>query len=304
MARADATRSRVTAPAKLNLYLHVTGRRDDGYHLLDSLVVFAGACDVLSFAPADDLSLTVGGPFAGALADQDDNLVLRAARLLAERGGVAARAAIHLEKRLPVAAGLGGGSADAAAALVGLTALWELSPDAGELAAMALALGADVPACLAGQAAFVGGIGESLEPPPALPETHVALVNPGVGLATAAVFEAREGPYSGAARFHEAPADAIALAGLLARRGNDLEDPARRLCPAVATALEALGAEPGCLLARMSGSGATCFGLFADGGAAAAAVSHIAAERPDWWVAAAPLLDGPVDRPAGVTGAA
>ena len=303
MARTDASAaadSQRAAPAKLNLYLHVTGRRDDGYHLLDSLVVFAGACDILRFAPADDLSLTLDGPFAGALADQDDNLVLRAARLLAERGGVAARAAIHLEKHLPVAAGLGGGSADAAAALRGLAALWKLSPGPDELAAMALTLGADVPACLAGRATFMGGIGESLEPPPALPEAHVALVNPGVGLATAAVFGARHGAFSEPARFCEAPVDAKALAGLLAERANDLEGPARRFCPAVATALEALGAEPGCLLARMSGSGATCFGLFADGGAAAAAVRHMAAERPNWWFAAAAPLHGP----SGVTGAA
>ena len=303
MARTDASAaadSQRAAPAKLNLYLHVTGRRDDGYHLLDSLVVFAGACDILGFAPADDLSLTLDGPFAETLADQDDNLVLRAARLLAERGGVAARAAIHLEKNLPVAAGLGGGSADAAAALRGLAALWKLSPGPDELAAMALALGADVPACLAGRATFMGGIGESLEPPPALPEAHVALVNPGVGLATAAVFGARHGAFSAPARFCETPVDAMALARLLAERGNDLEGPARRLCPAVATALEALGAEPGCLLARMSGSGATCFGLFADGGAAAAAVRHMAAERPNWWHAAAALLHGP----SGMTGAA
>ena len=303
MARTDpseAAGSHITAPAKLNLYLHVTGRRDDGYHLLDSLVVFAGACDILRFAPADDLSLTLDGPFAGALADQDDNLVLRAARLLAERGGVAARAAIHLEKHLPVAAGLGGGSADAAAALRGLAALWKLSPGPDELAAMALTLGADVPACLTGRATFMGGIGESLEPPPALPEAHVALVNPGVGLATATVFGARHGAFSEPARFCEAPVDAMALAGLLAERANDLEGPARRVCPAVATALETLGAEPGCLLARMSGSGATCFGLFADGGAAAAAVRHMAAERPNWWFAAAALLHGP----SGVTGAA
>ncbi len=294
MAVAEAGAVGVTAPAKLNLYLHVTGRRADGYHLLDSLVVFAGVGDRLTVSPADDLSLELMGPYAGALADDPDNLVLRAARLLARAGGVDARAAIGLDKHLPVAAGLGGGSADAAAALDALARLWGLAPDADDLAALALELGADVPVCLAGRATFVGGIGENLAPPPPLPPVFGVLVNPGAGLSTAAVFGELGGVYSAADRFGGSPADANALAALLAARSNDLEAPARRLCPVVDQALATLATAPHCLLARMSGSGATCFGLFANAGHGAAAAHRIAAAHPEWWVAPAPLLYNPV----------
>lgn len=280
----------VIAPAKLNLYLHVTGRRADGYHLLDSLIVFAGVGDRLTVAPADSLSLELTGPFAAALADDADNLVLRAARLLARTGGIDAHAAIRLDKHLPVAAGLGGGSADAAAALGALATLWELAPDADDLAAIALELGADVPVCLAGRATFVGGIGEELAAPPPLPPVYGVLVNPGVPLSTAAVFGGLGGTFSEADRFSEAPADGAALAALLAARSNDLEAPARHLCPAIDQARAALAAEPRCLLARMSGSGATCFGLFANVDHGAAAADRIAAAHPEWWVAPAPLL--------------
>ncbi len=294
MAVAEAGAVGVTAPAKLNLYLHITGRQSDGYHLLDSLVVFAGVGDCLTVSPADSLSLELTGPFAVALADVADNLVLRAARLLARAGGIEARAAIRLDKHLPVAAGLGGGSADAAAALDALATLWDLAPAADDLAAMALELGADVPVCCAGRATFVGGIGEDLAAPPPLPPVWGVLVNPGVALSTAAVFGELGGVFSAADRFSEAPADGAALAALLAARSNDLEAPARRLCPAVDQALAALAAEPRCLLARMSGSGATCFGLFANAGHGAAAAHRIAAAHPEWWVAPAPLLYDPL----------
>ena len=195
MARADtssATGFRLSAPAKLNLYLHITGRRDDGYHLLDSLVVFAAVGDGVEVATADDLSLAVTGRFAAALGDTatDDNLVMRAARLLHQEAGLAedCGAAMLLEKRLPIAAGLGGGSANAAAVLHGLCALWDISPGDDDLARLAISLGADVPACLALRPVFVGGIGENLDPAPALPAMHVALVNPGAPLSTASVF--------------------------------------------------------------------------------------------------------------------
>lgn len=300
MARADtpgAAGFRLSAPAKLNLYLHITGRRDDGYHLLDSLVVFAAVGDGVEVAPADDLSLAVTGRFAAALnhTAAGDNLVMRAARLLSREAGLAGDrgAAMRLDKRLPIAAGLGGGSADAAAALHGLCALWDISPGDDDLARMAISLGADVPACLARRPAFVGGVGESLDPAPALPPMHVALVNPGAPLSTASVFAAlapsiaaRDG------RFAEAPRDAASLAALLASRANDLEEPARELCPAVADVLTALGRQPDCLLARMSGSGATCFGLFDTAAAAAAAARIIADQQPAWWAASAPVLGG------------
>ena len=285
---------RVDAPAKINLYLHLLGRRADGLHRLDSLIVFAGVRDTVTAEAARDLTVTLDGPFAERLPADSDNLVLRAARLMAEACGPGDRpgAAIRLTKRLPVAAGVGGGSADAAATMLALMRLWKMRPDRTLLDRIALTLGADVPVCLAGIPCFVGGIGERLEPAPPLPPTHFVLVNPGVPLPTAAVFQARSGPFSEAARFIEAPTDTAALAALLATRRNDLTAAACGLAPAVAAMLAALDAAPGCLLARMSGSGATGFGLFANAAAAAAAARTLATANPGWWVAAAPLLTG------------
>lgn len=298
MVRADkpgAAGYRLSAPAKLNLYLHVTGHRDDGYHRLDSLVVFAAIGDRVDVAPADKLSLRVSGRFSEALGDteSDDNLVMRAARLLKQEAGLADHvgAAIRLEKRLPVAAGLGGGSADAAAALHGLSALWEISLGDDDLARLAISLGADVPACLALRPAFVGGIGEFLDPAPLLPEVHVALAHPGAALSTASVFAALAVDSAArVGRFAEAPRHAAELAAKLSSRGNDLEAPARKLCPVIGDVLSALGRQPDCLLARMSGSGATCFGLFETAAAAAGAARTITDQQPDWWSASAPML--------------
>jgi 4-diphosphocytidyl-2-C-methyl-D-erythritol kinase len=273
-----------SAPAKINLYLHVTGRRDDGYHELDSLVVFAALGDTVTVGPADGLELAVDGPFAGALSDAGDNLVLLAARALADAAGIQAKAAIRLTKRLPVAAGLGSGSADAAATLGALAAMWELEARPGLLDRIALGLGADVPACLGGRPAFVGGIGEELSPAPPLPPAWVVLANCGRALSTAAVFADYAGPFTEAGRFSQAPADAGELAALLADRRNDLDAPARRLEPAIGDTLAALDGCPGVLLARMSGSGATCFGLFGDEETARAAASRVGAEHPGWWV--------------------
>ena len=275
---------RVEAPAKLNLYLHVTGRRADGYHELDSLVTFAALADTLEITPSDALALSVSGPFADAL-DGGDNLAARAAVALAERLDRTADVRIALHKRVPVAAGLGGGSADAAAVLRGLARLWRLGPEhADDLREVALGLGADVPVCLDSRAAYMAGIGEALSAPPPLPPCGVLLVNAGVPVPTGAVFAARRGPFSAADRFCETPADAAALASLLRTRHNDLEPPARAQVPAIDRVLARLAAAPGCLLARMSGSGGTCFGLFADEAAAADAAGAIARERPGWWV--------------------
>ena len=239
--------------------------------------------DRITVAPADDLRLEVTGRFAGALAHDPDNLVLRAARLLARAGGVEPRAAMVLEKTLPVAAGLGGGSADAAAALRALARLWNLAIAADDLAALALELGADVPVCLAGRAAFVGGIGADLSPAPALPDAWLVLVNPLRQLATPAVFARRRGAFSPAARFDHAPADAAELAAVLEARGNDLTGAARALEPAIDDIFAALEGLPGALLARMSGSGATCFALFSDVGAATEATLELARNHPEWW---------------------
>lgn len=289
---------RAAAPAKLNLYLHVTGRRADGYHTLDSLVAFAGVHDTLAARPAERLRLEIDGPFAAALAGtvkcgrrRRANLVLRAARALARDTASPPRAALRLTKRLPVAAGIGGGSADAAATLRALCGLWAVAPEAERMAAIAGALGADVPVCMYGRAAFVGGVGELLQPAPRLPAAGLVLANPGVALATRRVFAARGGGFSPAARFHEPAADAAALAELLRARRNDLAAPAIGLAPVIREVLEALAALPGALIARMSGSGATCFALFADRTAADAAAPALRHHRPGWWVAAADLLD-------------
>jgi len=268
------------APAKVNLFLRVTGRRDDGYHLLDSLVVFAAVHDRLRATPANTFALTLTGRFGAALASADDNLVLRAARLLAKTAGRSQAAALTLEKNLPVASGIGGGSADAAATLRALARLWDLSP--GDLAALALRLGADVPACLAARPARMQGIGEMLSPAPRLPQFGLVLVNPGIALATGEVFAARAGGFASPATLPEIWADAAAMAADLAALGNDLEAPAIALCPAIAAALATIARLPGVLLARMSGSGATCFGLFAS--PEAAITAEAAAQLPrGWW---------------------
>jgi 4-diphosphocytidyl-2-C-methyl-D-erythritol kinase len=269
------------APAKVNLFLHIVGRRVDGYHLLDSLAVFTEAGDVLQAAEADALSLRLEGPFAGGLAAELDNLVLRAARALAAETGIAARGRLVLQKNLPVASGIGGGSADAAAALRLLCRLWRTTPDADALARIAAGLGADVPVCLASRAARMGGIGEHLDPAPSLPDCGIVLVNPGAPLATADVFRTRQDGWSPAALLPGTWSDTAAMAADLGALRNDLEPAAINLQPVIGDVLGALSGVAGCLLARMSGSGATCFGLFADAGAAARAAEDL--RRPGWW---------------------
>ena len=260
-----------SAPAKVNLALHVTGQRGDGYHLLDSLVVFAGIGDRITVAISDDLSLSVGGDRAAGVPPGPENLVLRAAAMLAPGQG----ARIMLEKALPHAAGLGGGSADAAAALRALSRLWDVPlPPVAEI----LTLGADVPVCLSSAPQRMAGIGEVLSHVPPLPPLHAVLVNPRVAVPTGAVF-------GGLARKDnagmEAPDwhDVETFMGWLSRQRNDLEAPARSVAPVIETALEALHREDA-RLARMSGSGATCFGLFDTARAANAAAASISAAHP------------------------
>jgi 4-diphosphocytidyl-2-C-methyl-D-erythritol kinase len=282
------------APAKLNLTLEIVGRRADGFHLLDSLVAFTEYGDTVAVEADDRLSLAMTGRFGAALeGDPAENLVLRAARLLAAAGGVMPRAALHLTKRLPIASGIGGGSSDAAAALLALAELWRLSPAPEDLARLALELGADVPVCLAGRTARLEGIGERIGPAPRLPAAPILLVNPGRGLPTPQVFRARRGGFSAGAGpngvLAASPADSSELAAALAGSGNDLTEAAIALLPAVATVLAALDTASGRLMARMSGSGATCFALFATDAAAAAAATAIDAAHPDWWVVATRL---------------
>jgi 4-diphosphocytidyl-2-C-methyl-D-erythritol kinase len=262
---------RETARAKINLALHVLGRRADGFHDLDTLFAFAEAGDVLDAEPSEALSLQIAGPFAEALADAD-NLVLRAARALKQRYRVERGAALRLDKRLPVAAGLGGGSADAAAALRLLARLWEIEASEADLLDLAATLGADVPACLLSRTIRGQGRGDRLIPAGlTLTGTPILLVNPGTALATADVFRRWAGPGSG-------PLPADPLAG-----GNDLEPAAIALAPVVGEALDRLRSAPGASLVRMSGSGATCFGLFESEAARDSAAAAIGAGRPGWW---------------------
>ncbi len=286
----------IAAPAKVNLTLQVRGRRPDGYHLLDSLVVFAGVGDRLSVAPGSDLRLSVCGPFAGALAQETDNLVLRAARFLADETGVTAGANVLLEKNLPVASGIGGGSSDAAAALRACGKLWGVDPFRINDALISSAIGADVPVCLRRQPSFVSGAGEVIARAPKLPEAWLVLVNPRQPLATKHVFAALAGRYSQPGRpVVDGLKDARALAQALQPFGNDLTAPALELMPAIAEILEALAEFSECLLTRLSGSGPTCFGLFANARAAEIAATAIGAKHPSWWVAHAPMLPSDPD---------
>jgi 4-diphosphocytidyl-2-C-methyl-D-erythritol kinase len=269
-----------SAPAKVNLFLHVTGRRADGYHLLDSVAVFAGLADRITFEPSDTLSLTITGPFARFLSAEPDNLVLRAARMLAAESGTHPAGALNLDKQIPVASGIGGGSADAAAASRLLCRMWGVQPDGPALDRIASALGADVPVCLRSRPMRMRGVGEVLTPAPSLPPCGLLLVNPGVPLATASVFRARSGGYSAEAVLPDGWDTAREMAASLGGLANDLEAPAISLVPAIRDVLRAISATRGCLLARMSGSGATCFGLFAAASDAEAAAELV---RPGWW---------------------
>ena len=323
----DATLSQF-APAKINLYLHVTGRREDGYHELDSLVVFADIGDVVEVRAGSGLSLEISGPFASDLKPNDDNLALKAARALADHCHITPNAQLHLIKNLPVASGIGGGSADAAATLKALIAFWDVhvdddgihavahdvAPDIDSARAMAtllkvwrddlahhklttigLGLGADVPVCLESRPVFMGGIGEKLELAPHMPHGWLVLVNPGVHVSTPDIFKARTGDFSAPARFHEMPKDAQHLAKLLSTRHNDLSAPAIRTSPVIQEVLDALADTDGVLLNRMSGSGATCFGLYADQMKAFGAAAKISHAHPSWWCEAAEMLDTSFD---------
>ncbi len=310
----------VFAPAKINLFLHVGERRDDGYHALESLIAFAEASDHLTFAPASDISLSITGRFGKGLSAGRDNLILKAAQALiaspplgerpcaaqprAGEGAVSPPrkpgAAITLEKNLPVASGIGGGSADAAAALRGLNKLWNLGHSEDALAHIAATLGSDVPACVYSRPCWMEGRGERVILVPPMAQFPLILINPGVMVPTGPVFgslNARTG--LGA----KPPAGAMTtvwdLVGYLSGAVNDLEAPASHVAPVIEEVLAALDREPGCVLAQMSGSGATCFGLFDQQQFAIGAAERIAQDHPDWWVRltriAAPDIGWPRD---------
>ncbi|MEM6943414.1 MAG: 4-(cytidine 5'-diphospho)-2-C-methyl-D-erythritol kinase [Pseudomonadota bacterium] len=274
------------APAKVNLYLHLCGQRDDGYHLLDSLVVFPDLCDRLEWEDGPGLSLSLSGPFGLDLPADGDNLVLSAAERLAVSAGLLRpRAALRLEKNLPIASGIGGGSSDAAATLRLLARAWGVTvPEP-----LAVSIGADVPVCLqAPRATAMAGIGERLSPAPALPPLWIVLVNPLVQVDTRAVFAAttEKNCRPMVAVPERGFPDAETFLGWLAEGRNDLEPAARRVCPPVSTVLEALADAP---LARMSGSGATCFALYPDKASALAKAAALRQSEPSWWSAAAPV---------------
>ncbi len=282
----------VLAPAKLNFYLHILGRRLNGYHDLSSLVGFASVGDTVHIAEAEAFSFRVTGPMAAPELDGVDNLCVRAALDLAAILDRAPNIAITLVKRLPIASGVGGGSADAAAVLRILEKMWAIDPAQVDLPALALSLGADVPVCLAGVPAEMYGIGEDIRPVEAFPPTAVVLVNPGVAVSTAAVFKDWQGPGPDVPPW-TAVSSAATFAASLMKRRNELTAVAKQQAPEVAKVLAALTARPDCLLARMSGSGATCFGLFESVAVARAAADVLAMTHPDWWVRSGEILSQP-----------
>jgi 4-diphosphocytidyl-2-C-methyl-D-erythritol kinase len=278
-----ATGAVLNAPAKVNLALHVTGRRADGYHLLDSIAVFADIADKVAIEPADALTLSVSGPFSQHAPGDASDLALRAANAFFAHAGIKPAASIHVEKNIPAGAGLGGGSADAAAVLVGLNRHFNAGVPDETLAVIGLTLGADVPMCLAGGALRARGVGEDIECLANWPTLLLVLVWPGRPVATAEAFKAlarRDNPPLPAP-----PADASLsdVAAFLADCRNDLEEPAIAIAPEIGEALRILRGTPGCLVARMSGSGSACFGLYSEM-AADAAAGVVGAAKPNWWV--------------------
>ncbi|NIZ00271.1 4-(cytidine 5'-diphospho)-2-C-methyl-D-erythritol kinase [Thalassospira lucentensis] len=279
------------APAKINLFLHVTGKRDDGYHLLESLVCFTAAGDALSGELRDDgkITLAITGQMAGDLSDapSEDNLVIRAARLLQQETQTPLGADLVLDKRLPIASGIGGGSADAAATLRLLVDMWKLDLDADTLSRIALSLGADVPVCLRGQTVLMSGIGETLTDLPEFPSLPMVLINPGKPVSTPAIFKAREEDAFSDENLWDVTThyqSGAALAADLQDCGNDLTLAATSILPEICDILNALAREEGCLLARMSGSGATCFAIYDTPDQAEQAAKTIASAHEDWWI--------------------
>ncbi|GHF23582.1 4-diphosphocytidyl-2-C-methyl-D-erythritol kinase [Kordiimonas sediminis] len=285
----------IDAPAKINLFLHITGRRSNGYHDLESLFVFTHAGDGITCELADTFSLAITGPFAPDLEGTDlegtapeDNLCLKAARLLASRVSVSGQGVrITLDKKLPIAAGIGGGSSDAAATLLALNSLWNCGLSHDELAAMSLELGADVPACLYQQALWVKGIGEDVSPVTHSLPPYILLVNPGVKVETPSVFkrfQTLEEPFVADISPDQRSDILHDTEHLFRETVNSLQAPAVSLCPVIQDVVAALSETAGCLGARMSGSGATCFALYEDETALACAEKDMKTKHPNWWV--------------------
>lgn len=281
---------KITAPAKLNLYLHITGRREDGYHLLDSLFVFMDFGDVITIEPAETLSLTMNGPFASKISHEpiEKNLIHRAALLLKNKYAATQGAQIRLTKNIPVGAGLGGGSADAAAVLKGLNQFWHLNLSVETLCELGLSLGADVPACIVGKPAIVSGIGENIEPITLsdIP-LFVLLINPNYPLSTQSVFQTYKKsnlPFTSQSTHHAVLTNREYTFNQLIKNKNDLESAAISLYPEIQTLLKTLQQQSGCQLARMSGSGSTCFALFQDIALTKKAEQMMKTLFPSYWI--------------------
>jgi 4-diphosphocytidyl-2-C-methyl-D-erythritol kinase len=270
---------KIVAPAKINLFLHIVGKRADGYHLLESLVSFADIGDDIELTETTTFELSVDGPFGHRLPPSTDNLVLRSAQLMSEHAGCPAHVSIRLTKNLPVASGIGGGSSDAAATLLACARLWDVKslPSDSEIASR---LGADVPVCLRRRPTLMAGIGELLSDATHVPNADVVLVNPGQALNTADVFKA----YRGSPVVPGLPTSATRMHDILSATRNDLQPAAVGLAPVIDEVLTALQSQPGSIGARMSGSGATCFGVYQDRASATQAALNIGAAHATWWV--------------------
>ena len=281
----------LAAAAKINLTLHITGQRDDGYHDLDSLIGFTDVSDVLTIKMADSMRLRVKGPESGGVETGDDNLVVRAARLMQNHLGVSTGLDIELEKYIPVAAGLGGGSADAAATVAGCMTLWGSSTsDSISDHTLASDLGADVPICRYGRAARVRGIGEAITPAVNWPAAWLVLVNPRIPVSTADVFKAFDGEFTAPDETAFEGSSYTMFTAYLAERENSLTESAQAIAPVIGNVLDGIASLPGCSLARMSGSGPTCFGLFETMDAANQGRQALSQSHPNWWIKASPLV--------------
>lgn len=289
-----STRTKVLsifAPAKINLYLHVTGRLDNGYHTLDSLVAFADIGDEIKIEPASDFDFIVQGPYANGFSPKEldaspnsSNLVVQAVWALSRAAQKPPNVKITLTKNLPLASGIGGGSSDAGSVLWGLLEWWGISKQAQYLPALMATLGADVPVCLTCAPARMRGIGEILDPAPHMPEIPVVLLHPRKSCPTAQVFARYRSPFREPSALPDAFDNVDQLATFLKTKHNDLYAPACEIVPEVLNAVHTLESRAGCRLGRMSGAGATCFGLFASEEQAQAAARDISFENPDWWV--------------------
>jgi 4-diphosphocytidyl-2-C-methyl-D-erythritol kinase len=280
---------KIPAPAKLNLFLHICGRRADGFHLLDSLYVFTEFGDHVSLRPATNFDLQLSGEFSNAVASGEENIALKAARKLARYANYDSGVSMHLEKNIPVGAGLGGGSADAGAALRGVRDLWNCPVSDSELQELALSLGSDIPACVMSRACQVRGVGEWLIPVFITPEVWVLLVNPRIELLTAQVYRNYTGAFRKEISLPERINSFDELIALLTPVTNDLQEPAISMVPDIAKVITAIESTEGCRISRMSGSGATCFGLYESKDALMTAAREVEEAHPKWWCKATKL---------------